>query len=272
MLHVPRWVALGLVILVSAPRAVRAQDSPISLAKASENPIGTVINFPLDNFFGFVHDTARGTLYGLSVRGLVPMPVGNDGDRLVARFAVPVSELSFSDSASAALGDTRLELLYAGGASGPENGYAFGLGPAFSFPTATKSAFGSGRWEAGLSFTQVVVKARWVVGAGLSQLWSFAGQSSRRATAPFIGEPFVYYNMADGWTLLSAPEISADWYVAWSEGWSLPLGGGIAKTFQHGREGTTVSLTAYGNAVRPIGAPTWMIHAQLSLLYPLAYP
>ena len=267
MLHVPRWLALAVVALAPALRSARAQSRPSALAKAWQNPIGSVIDVPFDNSFGFNQDTGQRSIYGLEMRSIVPIQL-RDAMRLVPRLVFPFSEVPFTNGSHFDLGDTRLDVLYAGGATAAQDGFSLGIGPAFSIPTATNSALSSGKWEGGLSFAEVVSEGNWVIGAQLTQLWSFAGPASRRATAPFIGEPFLYCNFDDGWSLVSAPEIRADWHVAWNDGWTLPLGGGIAKTFGDHAQGFTASVTAYANALRAAGAPSWTLHARLSLLYP----
>ena len=266
MWSVLRWSAIGLVALTPALHPARAQSRPSALAKAWQNPIGSVINVPFDNSFGFEQDSAR-SIYGLDIRGIVPIRF-NDGNRLVPRVVLPFSEVPFTDGSHFDIGDTRVDVLYDGGCTAAHNGFSMGVGPALSIPTATNSALTSGKWEGGLSFAQVVSQGHWVLGAQVSQLWSFAGSSSHRATSPFIGEPFVYYNFDDGWSLLSAPEIRADWQVARNDGWTLPLGGGIAKTFGDHQQGVAASVSAYANSLRAAGAPSWTLHARLSLLYP----
>lgn len=266
MLQVPRWLAIGLVVVIPALQPARAQSRPTALAKAWQNPIGSVINVPFDNSFGFEQDSAR-SIYALDVRGIVPIRF-NDGNRLVPRILLPFSEVPFTDGSHFDIGDTRVDVLYAGGCTAAHDGFSIGLGPALSIPTATSSALTSGKWEAGLSFAQVASQGRWVLGAQLSQLWSFAGSSSHRTTSPFIAEPFLYFNFDEGWSLLSAPEIRADWQVARNDGWTLPLGGGIAKTFGDHQQGVAASVSAYANSVRAAGAPSWTLHARLSLLYP----
>jgi hypothetical protein len=267
MWHIPRWLALGIVALNPAGGPMRAQSRPSALAKAWQNPIGSVIDFPFDNSFGFGQDTGQRSIYTLDMRSVVPIQL-RDGMRIVPRLVFPIQEVPFTNGSHFDLGDTRLEVLYAGGATSAQDGYALGIGPSFGFPTATNGALSSGKWEAGLAFTQVVSEGPWVVGAQLTQRWSYAGPASRRATAPFIGEPFVYYNFEEGWSLLSAPEIQADWLAAPNDGWTLPLGGGLAKTFGDHTQGFTASVAAYANTKRAAGAATWTLHARLSLLYP----
>ena len=188
--------------------------------------------------------------------------------RVVPRLILPFTEASRPAGKEFGLGDTRFEVLFASAYDPGQHGAMFGFGPTFIFPTSSGSAHGDGRWAAGLSFAQTLYQGPFVLGLQLSQLWSFAGPDSRRATAPFIVEPTFNYNMHDGWAIVSDPEFRLDWQTAWDdEGWSLPLGGGVAKTWAFGSHGATASLTGYGNLVHPAGAPTWTIHAKVALLH-----
>ena len=262
-----RQVILAVVALALALAPARAQTRPTALAKAWQNPIGSVIAAPFDNSFSYGQDTAQNAIYALEVQGIVPIRF-HDGMRLVPRLVSPFSEVPFTNGSHFDIGDSRLDVLYAGGVTDAHDGLAFGIGPAFSIPTATNPELSSGKWEAGLSLAQVASEGPWVAGVRLTQLWSIAGPASRPATAQFVGEPFVYYNFADGWSLVSAPEIRTDWRGSWRDNWTLPVGGGIAKTFSGVGQSFATTVAAYANTLRSAGAPTWAMHAELSLLYP----
>lgn len=258
---------LATLAMLATPRmSVRAQSHNSELARLSQNTLGTVLTIPLAQRLEFGQDGPE-TLYGLEFRGLGTVPLAVS-PRLVPRVILPFTQASGPSGKEFGLGDTRLELLFASTPDPGQHGMLMGLGPALILPTSSGSIHGDGRWAAGLSFAQTLDQGPFVLGLQLSQLWSFAGPESRRATAPFIIEPTMNYNMHDGWALVSAPEIRLDWYTAWfDEGWSLPLGGGVAKTWAFGSRGATASLTGYGNLVHPAGAPTWTVLAKVALLH-----
>jgi hypothetical protein len=253
-------------MLATAHTSARAQSRNSELARLSQNSLGSVLTVPVGQHLEFGQDGPE-ALYGLELRGLGSLPLGVS-PRLVPRVILPFTQASGPSGKEFGLGDTRLELLFASSMDPGQRGAMFGIGPALIVPTSSGSIHGDGRWAAGLSFAQTLDQGPFVLGLQLSQLWSFAGPDSRRATAPFIIEPAMNYNMHDGWALVSEPEIRLDWYTAWfDEGWSLPLGGGVAKTWAFGSRGVTASLTGYGNLVHPVGAPTWTVHAKLALLH-----
>lgn len=45
----------------------------------------------------------------------------------------------------------------------------------------------------------------------MQQVWSFVGNSDRRSLSSALIQPFVNYNLSEGWYLTSAPIITADW-------------------------------------------------------------
>lgn len=51
----------------------------------------------------------------------------------------------------------------------------------------------------------------WGLGAIANQVWSIGGNNDRPNTSSFFTQPFINYNLSDGWYLTSAPIITADW-------------------------------------------------------------
>ena len=48
-------------------------------------------------------------------------------------------------------------------------------------------------------------------GALLNNIWSFAGDSDRANVNVMMFQPFINYNMKDGWFLTSSPVMTANW-------------------------------------------------------------
>ena len=59
-----------------------------------------------------------------------------------------------------------------------------------------------------------------------------AGDPLRQDVNAFLAQPFINYNMADGWYLTSAPIITADWLAPSSQRSILPIGGGFGRVFK----------------------------------------
>jgi hypothetical protein len=83
-----------------------------------------------------------------------------------------------------------------------------------------------------------------------------------------ILQPFVNYNLPQGWYVNSAPIITANWEADSDQRWVVPLGAGVGKIFKLGKQPVNASVQGYYNVVRPDNGPDWQIRAQVQLLFP----
>jgi hypothetical protein len=60
--------------------------------------------------------------------------------------------------------------------------------------------------------------------------------------------------MEEGWYLVSSPIITANW-LAPSNKWAFPIGGGIGKIFRIGEQPMNASLQAFDYVKSPTGGP-----------------
>jgi hypothetical protein len=81
-------------------------------------------------------------------------------------------------------------------------------------------------------------------------------------------QPFVNYNLSGGWSLVSAPIITANWEAGGGDTWTLPLGGGVNKLFHIGKQPIQASLRSYYNVVKPEFGPDWQLQFTLTFLFP----
>ena len=65
---------------------------------------------------------------------------------------------------------------------------------------------------------------------------SFAGDDDRPAVNQFLLQPFVNYNLQDGWYLVTAPIFVANWNVEASKRWVAPVGAGVGRVFKIGKQ------------------------------------
>jgi hypothetical protein len=100
------------------------------------------------------------------------------------------------------------------------------------------------------------------------QLWSFAGDSDRAEVNQFLLEPFVNYNLAKGWYLITDIIITANWKADPSNRWTVPLGGGVGKLFKIGNQAMNARVEAYYNIERPDSAPEWQWGFTIQFLFP----
>jgi len=142
------------------------------------------------------------------------------------------------------------------------------VGPIFQFPSGTNNSMTTGQWCAGPSVVGLKMDGHWVYGALANYISSYAGQSDRGAVSQWLIQPFVNYNMADGWYLTSAPIITANMMADTSDRWTVPIGGGAGRLIRINKVPVNFSLQGFYNVARPDAGPDWSIRFQIQLLLP----
>jgi hypothetical protein len=108
----------------------------------------------------------------------------------------------------------------------------------------------------------------WVVGALAQNVWSFAGEGDRPHVNQFLVQPFVNYNLPEGWSLTSSPTMTLDWTADSGDQWTVPLGGGFSKVFKVGEQAMKFQVQAFYNVVKPDNAADWSLQVTLQFLFP----
>lgn len=240
----------------------------IDLREQSQNPVANLISLPFQNNTNFGVGQFDRTQNILNIQPVIPTALSEDL-LLINRVIVPLvyqPDLAPGVGDVVGLGDINPTFFFS-----PKNSsgnITWGAGPTFLLPTATDSSLGTGKWAAGPAAVAVVTTENLVFGGLASQIWSFAGDSSRADVSQFLAQPFINYNLPDGWFLTSAPVITANWQAAAGEQWTVPLGGGFGRVFAIGNQPVSASLQAYWNAVTPTNGAEWSLRAAMSLLFP----
>lgn len=248
----------------------------LAIIKTSQNPVGNITVFPFQNNFNYGYGPYTRLQYNLNVQPVFPIML-NQNWTLVARTIIPVinQPSSAPPSVCAAPGgcpstfglSNVQEQLFFGPKTKPGE-LIWAVGPIFQFPTATPSTLGTGKWAAGPDAVALVMPGKWVMGALVTQLWSVAGPSTQPNVNAFLVQPFVNYNLKDGWAITSAPIMTANWQLSGTK-WTVPLGGGLAKTFKDGDQLMQLSVVYYTNVTRPLAAPQTTLRVNWSLLWPV---
>ena len=141
------------------------------------------------------------------------------------------------------------------------------VGPTFTFPTATDSLLGSGKYSAGPAAVALTMHGHWVIGALANQQWSYAGWGDNDVSALLV-QPFVNYNLPHGWYLVTAPIVTANWEADSGDKWTVPVGGGIGKIQRFGKLPLNLQLQAFYNVEKPDFGPDWQLRFQIQFLFP----
>jgi hypothetical protein len=252
--------------------AAQAQLTNDELSKEAENPVSLLITLPLRyeaDFFDGPYYATKDT-FELD-QGIIPFKL-NDDWALITRTKSPAylqPPKKLGDSWASGLGNGYTTFFLS-----PVHGESFywGAGPVLYYPSATNSALGVNKWGSGPSFAffRKNNESPWVFGAVVNNIWSFGGppQGTDRTNSLLVN-PFISYHFGDGWSIGSSPNITANWVSKPGQVWSIPVGGGIAKTFRLGGQPMKLDVDGYYNAVRPLaGNETWLLQVTLTILFP----
>jgi hypothetical protein len=261
------------------------EPSAEELAKKTQNPVADLISVPLQNNWnfgaGFHHDK---TIYVLNIQPVIPINL-NDEWNLISRIIMPVINQpslfptfggAVPSTTGTGFGDFNPTFFLSPAKPGE---LIWGIGPTITLPTATDRNLGAGKWSMGPAGVVLTMQGHWVFGALLNNQWSFAGWGDKAVNAMLL-QPFINYNLPDGWYLTSSPVVTADWKADKAgDVWTAPVGGGVGKLFRLGQilplEGHPLAklpintqLAAYGNVAKPEFGPKWQLRFQLQFLFP----
>lgn len=254
-----------------------------ALIKETQNPVGNIAILPFQNNWNYAAGPTKTTIWNMNIQPVVPIMLSQKAN-LVERVITPVINvtplLPQSDcdtlglgnvapcGAQLGIGNIQLQSFYAPKTN--PNGFIWGAGPIFSFPTVTKN-LGSQQFGGGVNAVGLVMPGSWVMGMLVTQRWYIAGPSAppRATINDFFAQPFVNFNFGKGWALTEAPGITANWNEPGDRKWTVPLGLQISNTNTWLQLPMTYSLAYYGNVVRPPDAPYGLIRFNWALLWPV---
>ncbi len=148
----------------------------------------------------------------------------------------------------------------------PKSAWVWGFGPTLQIPTRTSPELGSNRLSMGPA-ALLYYNGKTVSGGVVAQnFWSLGGTGINRVDL-FSAQYVAYYNFPKAWYLESNATVTANWLDEADNRWTLPLGGGVGKTFKMGRFYYSASMQGFYNAVAPKGVGRWMAIAQLQIIF-----
>jgi hypothetical protein len=264
-----KMLTLVTALLLALPGPVLAQDAPqvdaTALAKQTQNPVANLISIPLQFNFNSGGDLGARSLFNLNVQPVIPFAL-NARWNFIARTIIPLNSIPGPDETRfTGVGDIQLQTFVAPSTPGK---VIWGVGPAFSFPTATIAPNETGTWAMGLSAVVLQDIHKFMLGAVMSQLWPVSDAGGAPETNLFTLQPFVNYNFGKGWAVSYSPIITANWDASSGNEWTVPIGAGITRTTVFNRRPMNVGVQYYHNVERPDGAPGQVLRFVIALLYP----
>lgn len=264
---------LILISLIGASFGVAAEESSGGdLRSAVQNPISSLISLP----FKFTVDTGadNGDAQILNLQPVVPVTVGDWN--LVNRAIIPIGNVDGAipgpenpspggTGSASGLADINYSLFFS---PVKVDKVIWGVGPSINLPTANKDQLGSGKWSGGITAVALTQPEWGSMGILGRQLWSFAGDDDREEVSQTLIEPFLNYNLDNGWFLITDLVITANWKADEGNRWTVPIGGGAGRVFKIGKQAINSRLEAYYNVERPDGAPEYSVSFTWQFLFP----
>jgi hypothetical protein len=237
------------------------------LAKLAQDPVANLMSFPFQNNFNFGVGPNDATQYVMNFQPVIPITLSDDWN-LITRWILPViNQPSPAPGVRSAfgLGDLNPSFFLSPGNPGK---IIWGVGPTATFPTATDPLLGNGNYLVGPTAVALTIQGHWIFGALVNNQWSVAGWDSQSQNN-FLLQPFINYNLPNGWYVNTAPIMTANWNASSQDRWTVPVGGGIGKIIKlGGKLPLNLQLGAYYNAITPNNGADWQLRFQLQFLLP----
>ena len=252
----PQLLAACLALMVFACASVVRADEPVApgeskqtpsaseLAKLKQNPVSGLRQVILQTVVNPDISDSGKTQAIYSIQPVFPIGINEDW-KLITYSILPVIYQPGldGDDSSTGLGDTLINLFFSPKKPGA---VVWGVGPAIMLPTRTDSALGSDRLGLGPTAVIFYAKDAWSAGLVLQNVWSLGGEGGNKVNT--LGAQYIFnYNLADGWFLLSNATISANWLKDQRDRWTLPVGGGVGRVFNIGKQAVSLSAQTFYN-------------------------
>jgi hypothetical protein len=266
------------------PQAATAASAPAAndadaLAKATQNPVASLISVPIQNNSNFAVGPYNRTQDVLNIQPVIPARISENW-MLISRIIQPIVWQPYSAETTGGeygIGDMSPTFFLSPAKPGK---IIWGAGPAMVFPTATSTTLGQGKLSFGPSVVALIQPGHWTFGFLVNNVFSVVGSSHRPSVNQMTLQYFITYNLKKGWNINSGPIITANWHNGASgdaaDGddtppggrWTIPYGGGVGRVMRLGMQPVNISANFYGNAVHPPGASSWGMRLQIALLFP----
>ena len=267
---------LQFVVLIST-NAIASEHSLEALQKAAQNPIANMMSFPFQNNLNYGVGPKDKIANVLNIQPILPFDI-NDNWIMITRTILPLIYLnegisgldvlpsSINDGINFGLGDINFSLFLS---PKKTHDWIWGLGASFNFPTATDKYLGSKKYSIGPTAVLMTQKSHWSIGLLLRQIWSYAGESERADVNQTLIQPFINYNMKNGWYLSTAPIMTANWSESDADQrYVIPLGLGVGKIFKMGQLPINTTLHYYNNIKSPDLGAEGTVRIQVQFMFP----
>ncbi len=243
-----------------------ATDDAASLAKKLANPVASLISVP----FQFNYDEGYGPKDAykltLNVQPVIPLSL-NEEWNLIIRTIVPVvyqDSLADGIDSKFGLGDTVQSFFFSPKAP-TKDGWIWGVGPVFLWPTGTDDILSSERWGAGPTGLILKQEKGWTYGVLANHIWSYAGNDDRNEVNTTFIQPFLVYTFPTATGIGMNTESTYDWT---SSQWTVPVNLFVNQVVKLGNQPVQFQLGGRYYAESPDGGPEWGVRFTMTFLFP----
>lgn len=236
------------------------------LAKQLSNPVAALISVP----FQYNWDTDIGPANAdrslLNIQPVIPFSISQDWN-LISRTIAPIIDAEspiIGGEDHSGLGDI-LQSFFFSPKNPTANGWIYGLGPAFLFPSASEHALGQEKWGAGPTAVVLKQEKGWTYGALANHIWSFAGEDDRADVSATFLQPFLAYTTKSHTTFALNSESTYDWE---NEQWTVPVNAMISQLVKLGDLPVSFQLGYRYYTEAPDNGPDWGLRFTVTLLFP----
>ncbi len=251
-------VSILAVAAATASAAVAQDDSDAQ----ANNPLANMTSFNLQNQF---NELARSDAHANAFLLRYAKPFTALGGNWVMRATLPVN--TFPDRRGdydTGLGDLNVFAAYLIDTGNPA--LSFGIGPQITMPTASEDSLGSGKWSLGLAnvlFNASSPKLQY--GYLLTWQASVAGDDDRSDINVAAFQPFIFYQLGQGWYLRSTGVWNYDFETDY---YSIPVGLGVGKVTKMDRAVVNAFIEPQWTVERKgEGQPDWGVFAGVNFQY-----
>jgi hypothetical protein len=242
-----------------------AEHDATELAKTTQNPVGDIVSVPFQFNFNGGGGLKDDTYFNLNFQPVIPIHISQKVT-LISRTIVPLDSFpGASGTRYSGTGDIQEQTFFTPAKPGK---MILGLGPAFSFPTATALPARTGTWAAGASAVVLTMPGPWVLGSLFTQLSPLTDSNGPPRTNLFLWQYFINYNFGKGWAIAMAPSITANWDAPNGQRWTVPAGVGISRTLVFNKQPMTIGIQYYKNVKKPDNSPGTLLRFSLALIFP----
>jgi len=253
------------IMIMLLPLVAAAEQSEEELAKATLNPIASLVSLPIQNNWDLGMGEADATRYTMNVQPVIPFSLGSSYN-LITRTIVPYvaseSPVIGGDGVTG-LGDIVQSFFLSPKDS--VGGWIVGFGPVFLYPSASIEALGSEKWSAGPTGVALKQDNGFTYGMLFYHIWSFAGNDQRADVSATYLQPFVSYSTKTYTTFGVNTESTYDWE---NDQWTVPLNVTVTQMLKIGGQPLTLQLGYSYYAETPDNGPDWGIRFSITFLFP----